>query len=652
MPRVNRARAPETPAEIPQHAESSTSAVSRTSAAPGERTPPLGATQPSSGLLSGLFRRLPGQRARHPSTRLRRSEAPSQQPTPDALHHPDGSGGPVAIDGGSVAPLQAHPFAPPGASERARLQAAAALSPRILATPAPAQALQRQPLLQRSEPIRSYADVLSQWREQCEADSSLWLDAWSAIGDPEDGLEFNPSPHNSLIQTANTLEHATSPNVTSLEIVYLPLPWFPEQTFRFSHLQQMEINWTGLMQLPESIGELTNLRKLTLRDNPIRVLPASISRLEQLRELSVISCPDLSELPEDLAVRNASGQREGLVNLQKLELSNTGIRSLPPSLRRLKELKEIKIANSPLAELDSSIHGLPKLEQLDLSGCTELREYPLISQARAPLKKLILRDCSNLRSLPNDIYKLSKLQELDLRGCENLRILPVSISRLPADCTIRVPPRLHDQLSRIRSFRSAPFSARAATGASSSVATSSSSETQQKAHERIDDTACALLDLVMEEERNPFVADAPFFIPEKRAPGTPITLGQVPSIDMMLRESKNPYFLRKLKGMADSFLERALVSGGAEQASDFLQAAANDCKVLKNSHLGIVDHNKNDIFRHDSDINAFNLSKAVQMWKSREMLVLEDPRDREHFPEIALHIPDAAHQAHQDSGND
>jgi Leucine-rich repeat (LRR) protein len=445
-----------------------------------------------------------------------------------------------------------------------------------------------------------------------------------------------------------------------LDIEYLPLPRLPEQTFRFSHLQNMTIRGTGLMELPESIGDLTSLRTLKLDANPISALPASISRLKQLRELSVISCPDLSELPEDLAVRNASGEREGLVNLQKLELSNTGIRSLPPSLRRLKELKEIKIANSPLAELDSSIHGLPKLEQLDLSGCTELREYPLISQARAPLKKIILRDCSNLRSLPNDIHKLSQLQKLDLRGCDNLQRLPVSIFRLPADCTILVPPRLQHELDRLLSIRSGRTSAlaaraarvaqaaREATGASSSAATSSSSETQQKAHKRIDDTAYALLELVM-EDRNPFVADAPFFIPEKRAPGTPITLGQVPSIDMMLRESKNPYFLRKLKRMADSFLERALVSGGAEQASDFLQAAANDCKVLKNSHLGIVDGNKNDIFRHDSDINAFNLSKAVQMWKSREMLVLEDPRDREHFPEIALHIPDAAHQ---DSGND
>ncbi|WIH03552.1 hypothetical protein KHF85_11560 [Xanthomonas translucens pv. graminis] len=631
MPRVNSSRAPETPAEIPQHAESSTSAAS------GERTPPLGATQPSSGLLSGLFRRFPRQRARHPSTPSRRSDAPGHQPTPDALHHP--------------------------------MQAAAAPSPRILATPSPAQALQHQPLLQSSEPIRSYAHVLSQWRQQCEAESSSWLGASSSIYAPAHRIESHPRV--ALQATARMLARATSPNVTSLDIEYLPLPRLPEQTFRFSHLQNMTIRGTGLMELPESIGDLTSLRTLKLDANLISALPASISRLKQLRELSVISCPDLSELPEDLAIRNASGEREGLVNLQKLELSNTGIRSLPPSLRRLKELKEIKIANSPLAELDSSIHGLPKLEQLDLSGCTELREYPLISQARAPLKKIILRDCSNLRSLPHDIHKLSQLQKLDLRGCDNLQRLPVSIFRLPADCTILVPPRLQHELDRLLSIRSEPTSAlaawaarvarevqaawaareaqatQAATGASSSAATSSSSETQQQAHQRIDDTAYALLDLVI-EDRNPFVADAPFFIPEKRCPGTPTMLGEVSSIAMMLSESKTTEFIEKLDGMAQRLRESAPIRSGAEAQGDYL-AATNDWLALKNSHLGIRDENNNNIFRDDSEINAVNLSKAVQMWKVREMLVLEDPRDREHFPEIALHIPD---EAHEDSVND
>ncbi|OAX57485.1 hypothetical protein A6R73_01390 [Xanthomonas translucens pv. poae] len=526
--------------------------------------------------------------------------------------------------------------------------------------------MQRQPLLQRSEPIRSYAHVLSQWRQQCEAESSSWLGASSSIYAPAHRIESHP--RFALQATARVLARATSPNVTSLDIEYLPLPRLPEQTFRFSHLQNMTIKGTGLMELPESIGDLTSLRTLKLDANPISALPASISRLKQLRALSVISCPDLSELPEDLAVRNASGEREGLVNLQKLELSNTGIRSLPPSLRRLKELKEIKIANSPLAELDSSIHGLPKLEQLDLSGCTELREYPLISQARAPLKKIILRDCSNLRSLPDDIHKLSQLQKLDLRGCDNLQRLPVSIFRLPADCTILVPPRLQPELDRLLSIRSEPTSALAAwaarvaqaaqaarvarvaqeaTGASSSAATSSRRETQQQARKRIDDTAYALLDLVM-EDRNPFVADAPFFIPEKRCPGTPTMLGEVSSIAMMLSESKTTEFIEKLDGMAQRLRERAPIRSGAEAQGDYL-AATNDWLALKNSHLGIRDGNNKNIFRGDSEINAVNLSKAVQMWKVREMLVLEDPRDREHFPEIALHIPDAAHQ---DSGND
>ncbi|UKE52253.1 hypothetical protein KCU57_08280 [Xanthomonas translucens] len=552
---INLARTPQTPAEIPQHAESSTSA------APGERTPPLDQTRRTSGLLGGLFRCLPGRRARHPSTLPQRDEGPAD-------------------------PFQSHVLPQLDSGERAR-----------------SQSLHR---------VESDPRVASQQ------------------------------------EAAALLELATFSNATSLNIERIPLPRLPEQTFRLSHLQTMVIRETGLEELPESIGDLTNLRTLTLSHNPISALPASISGLEQLLELSVISCPNLSELPKDLAIRNASGQRVGLVKLQTLELSNTGVRSLPRSLRYMKDLKEIKITDSPLDGLDSSIHGLPKLEKLDLSGCKELERYPRIFQALAPLKKIILRNCSKLRSLPHDIHRLSQLQELDLRGCDNLRALPVSIFRLPADCTILVPPRLQIQLNRLRSIRPEAPPALVAAGASSYAATSSNRGAQEQARNRIDDTAHSLLDVVL-NERNPFVAGAPFFIRKERSDETFATLGGVSSIAMMLDESKSPYFLQKLARMAQSLRERAINSG--TEASD-LDAATNDWKALKNSHLGIVDENGEYIFRGDSEINIVNLSKAVQMWRSREMLVLEDPGDREHFPEISLHIPDEVHEAHEDAGND
>lgn len=44
-------------------------------------------------------------------------------------------------------------------------------------------------------------------------------------------------------------------------------------------------------------------------------------------------------------------------------------------------------------------------------------------------------------------------------------------------------------------------------------------------------------------------------------------------------------------------------------------------------------------FTEDSQINIFNLSKAVQMWKIREMLFLDDPTNWNIFPEILLYLP-------------
>lgn len=220
--------------------------------------------------------------------------------------------------------------------------------------------------------------------------------------------------------------------------------------FRLAHLQHMSISNAGLMELPESISQLANLRSLELYDNPIGELPTSISRLGQLENLSIRSCPNLSELPKDLEIRNVDNRREGLVKLRQLELSHTGIRSLPKSLRYLKDLEKIRVTSSPLTAIDKDIHRLPNLQELDLCRCTHLREYPSISRGRPPLKKLILRDCSNLRTLPADIHKLNHLEELDLRGCSSLHSLPGTISLLPAACTIRVPAHLREQLNQLR----------------------------------------------------------------------------------------------------------------------------------------------------------------------------------------------------------
>lgn len=103
------------------------------------------------------------------------------------------------------------------------------------------------------------------------------------------------------------------------------------------------------MKLPTDMQKFAALETLTLARNPLRSLPASISSLRRLRELSILACPTLKELPESLAGTNASGEHEGLVNLQRLQLEETGITSLPASIASLQNLKRLQVRNSPLS---------------------------------------------------------------------------------------------------------------------------------------------------------------------------------------------------------------------------------------------------------------------------------------------------------------
>lgn len=262
--------------------------------------------------------------------------------------------------------------------------------------------------LRRSTALRPYRDVLSQWQRHYSADRNRWHSAWRQANSNNPQVETRTD--RALKATADMLEDATAPGRVALELRSVPLPQFPDQAFRLSHLQHMTIDAAGLMELPDTMQQFAGLETLTLARNPLRSLPASIASLSRLRELSIRACPELTELPEHLASTNASGEHEGLVNLQSLQLVETGITSLPASITSLQNLKRLQVRNSPLSALAPAIHHLPKLEELDLQGCTALRNYPPIFGGSAPLKRLSLKDCSNLRTLPLDIHRLTQLE--------------------------------------------------------------------------------------------------------------------------------------------------------------------------------------------------------------------------------------------------
>lgn len=284
-----------------------------------------------------------------------------------------------------------------------------------------------------------------------------------------------------------------------------------------------------------------------------------------------------------------------------------------------------------------------------MQGCAALRVYPSILNGNAPLKRLNLKDCSNLRTLPLDIHFLTQLEELDLRGCVNIYRLPSLIAQLPASCIIRVPPHLQTQLDQYRPIAPPPEPARTGptapvlsprvpgnqTRASSSATTTEPVSTV--ALERIEDTAYALLSTVMDEERNPFLEGAPSYLPEKRPPDTPTTFGQIPDLQTMLEESRDRHFLKRVRDMAGRSLR---VEDRSEEGLSRHYTNVSNWEAQKSAHLGILDHLGQFVYHQGSPIDAATLTKAVQMWRTRELIVNAHPQDRARFPAFTLHIPE------------
>ncbi|AVU01138.1 hypothetical protein EBA01_15625 [Xanthomonas oryzae pv. oryzae] len=633
---VDQPRLPGTPVGLREQSTSNADAPARNepAAQPAPERP--------AGMLRGLARYLPGYRSGRPPATPASAQTSSRPATSARPVRHGGSGSSVRMNEAPADPSQTPQVPQLSNIEHARFHSVATdshhLGPTRPTVPPTVGAS-----LQSSTPIRPYRDVLSQWQQHYDADRNGWHRAWRQANSDTSVVET--STGQALKATADMLENATLPGRVSLELRSVPLPQFPEQTFRLSHLQHITIDAAGLMKLPTDMQKFAALETLTLARNPLRSLPASISSLRRLRELSILACPTLKELPESLAGTNASGEHEGLVNLQRLQLEETGITSLPASIASLQNLKRLQVRNSPLSAVAPAIHQMPKLEELDFQGCTALRNYPPIFDGSAPLKRLNLKDCSNLRTLPLDIHNLTQLEELDLRGCDNLSRLPSSIGRLPANCIILVPPHLQVELDRRR------LSARQAepqrtdpsipgpSGHGSSASSVTTTELLHKAAlERIEDAAHAMLSAVIDQERNPFLEGAPSYLPEKRPPGA-TTFGQIPALEKMLRESRDRHFLQRVSEIAGPCPR---VEDQTEEGLSRHYMNVSNWKAQRSAHLGIVDHLRQFVYHEGSQLDAATLAKAVQMWKTRELIVDAHPEDRARFPSFTIHIPEQA----------
>ncbi|XP_028802446.1 disease resistance protein RPP2B-like [Neltuma alba] len=114
-------------------------------------------------------------------------------------------------------------------------------------------------------------------------------------------------------------------------------------------------------------------------------------------------------------------------NLKELILLNSCITSIwdeetaPAKLidewKKFSRLRKMNLSGSKdLIKLPNFL-SLPKLERLELEGCSKLSYLDPSIASRWRLNFLNLRNCSNLVSIPNALFSLPSLEMLNLAGC-------------------------------------------------------------------------------------------------------------------------------------------------------------------------------------------------------------------------------------------
>ncbi|KAL2331600.1 hypothetical protein Fmac_019181 [Flemingia macrophylla] len=113
------------------------------------------------------------------------------------------------------------------------------------------------------------------------------------------------------------------------------------------------------------------------------------------------------------------------IDMVELNMPNSNLKHLWEDCKNFSNLKRVDLSNSKYLIKTPDFSGMPKLERLDLSGCTSLTQvHPSIGLLEK-LAFLSLRNCSNLV----DIYfgkesNLFSLKVIYLSGCTKLEIMP------------------------------------------------------------------------------------------------------------------------------------------------------------------------------------------------------------------------------------
>ncbi|XP_048457834.1 leucine-rich repeat-containing protein 40 isoform X2 [Rhincodon typus] len=222
-----------------------------------------------------------------------------------------------------------------------------------------------------------------------------------AIGQLSQLQKLNIS-HNKLKELPDELW-----NLTSLRSLYLhhnELERIQEGIGKLIHLEELDVSSNQLTAIPSTLGELSSLLKFILANNKLKYIPLDISKMRSLKLLDA-SHNELEGVPSELANMVSLQQlylrhnklhhlpqlpsckylkelhvgnnqieylgSEHLKNLSAvtvLELRDNKLKSLPDEILMLQDLERLDLTNNDISSLPYGLGNLPKLMSLLLEG--------------------------------------------------------------------------------------------------------------------------------------------------------------------------------------------------------------------------------------------------------------------------------------------
>ena len=156
------------------------------------------------------------------------------------------------------------------------------------------------------------------------------------------------------------------------------------------------------------------LKVLDLSESGIGSLHSSFTNLSTLESFDLSGVSNLVKIRENIFV--------GMTCPHSLNLSNTKIEELPPSISNLNNLRQLLLSNCPLKTLPKT-GGLTRLEKFDLSNASSLVKFEDGSFDHLTNLRYLNFSNTQITSLPS-IAKLVKLRQLLLQNCVHLSELP------------------------------------------------------------------------------------------------------------------------------------------------------------------------------------------------------------------------------------